>query len=223
MYGYSPEEIIGRHVDILVPDGHKGEIVKILDKLRRGGHFRHFETQRVRKDGTIIDVSLSISPVKDNRGNVIEASTIARDITDRKRIENERLRVQNSFLDSLMNLYGILIIRDFDRKILKWNKNLELVTGYTAEEMRSISLDSLVETVSNETRENVERVTREGKDIMIEANFITKAGKKIPFLVHSTRVEYNGTPALMSIGFDISTQKQAMQELEAFSYSVSIT
>lgn len=87
MYGYRPEEIIGKNVAVLAPPERKSEIVGILERLRRGERIAHFETERVTKDGRRIDVSLSISPVFDEEGKISEAATIARNITDRKRTE----------------------------------------------------------------------------------------------------------------------------------------
>jgi PAS domain S-box-containing protein len=91
MYGYRPDEIIGQSVSMLVPPEHPGEMDDILERLRRGERLQHFETTRRAKNGRILNVSLTISPVCDASGNVIAASTIARDITQIKRAE-EALR-----------------------------------------------------------------------------------------------------------------------------------
>ncbi|PYS33273.1 MAG: hypothetical protein DMG14_32190 [Acidobacteria bacterium] len=90
IFGYSAQEAIGKPVAILIPADHPNEEPEILKKLRAGERIDHYETQRVRKDGRIIDVSLSVSPIKDHRGRIVGASKIARDITERKRIEQER-------------------------------------------------------------------------------------------------------------------------------------
>ncbi len=87
LFGYEPEEIIGRSVLTLIPPDLQYEEPIILRKLRSGERIDHYETQRVRKDGTIVDVSLTISPIKDHTGRVIGASKIARDITERRRAQ----------------------------------------------------------------------------------------------------------------------------------------
>ena len=87
MFGYKPEEVIGKSVTILIPPGHENEEPAILERLRRGERVDHYETIRVRKDGTPLDISLTISPVKDATGKIIGASKIARDITARKQAE----------------------------------------------------------------------------------------------------------------------------------------
>ena len=87
MYGYRPEEIIGKNVALLAPPDRPNEIAGILERLRHGKPTAHFETERVTKDGRRIHVSLSISPVFDEEGKISEAATIARNITDRKKTE----------------------------------------------------------------------------------------------------------------------------------------
>ena len=90
MFGYSADEVVGRSITILFPPDRIGEETQILDQLRRGEHIQHYETLRVRKDGTPINVSISVSPIKDGHGRIIGASKIARDITGRVKFETER-------------------------------------------------------------------------------------------------------------------------------------
>jgi PAS domain S-box-containing protein len=87
MFGYKPEEVIGKSVTILIPPGHENEEPAILERLRRGERVDHYETIRVRKDGAPLDISLTISPVKNATGTIIGASKIARDITASKQAE----------------------------------------------------------------------------------------------------------------------------------------
>lgn len=89
IYGYSAPEVIGKNLRLLIPDDHPNELSCILEKIRNGEIIHHFETVRVRKDGNSIDVSLTLSPIKDSSGRIIGASTIARDITERKKTEKQ--------------------------------------------------------------------------------------------------------------------------------------
>jgi PAS domain S-box-containing protein len=90
MYGYGSEEVVGKPISLIIPQERSGELAKILESVRKGEPVKHLETERVRKDGTKINVSISVSPIKNSAGKVIGAATIARDIGERKRSEAER-------------------------------------------------------------------------------------------------------------------------------------
>ncbi len=91
IYGYSADEVEGKHVSILYPDDRRDELVNIFETLKRGESIPHLETVRKMKAGRLIDVALTISPIRDEAGHITGASTIARDITDRKRAEQEKI------------------------------------------------------------------------------------------------------------------------------------
>jgi two-component system, chemotaxis family, CheB/CheR fusion protein len=90
LFGYAAAEIRGLPINTLIPPDRQEEEVQILERLGRGERIEHYETVRVKKDGTPIDVSLTISPIRDSSGQIIGASKVARDIGDRKRAEMER-------------------------------------------------------------------------------------------------------------------------------------
>jgi PAS domain S-box-containing protein len=91
MFGYTASEAVGRHITLIIPKERHAEEDEVLARLRRGQRVEHFETVRMRKDGTAIDISLTVSPVLSATGMVVGASKIARDISDRKRVERERV------------------------------------------------------------------------------------------------------------------------------------
>lgn len=98
LFGYTAEEAIGKHITLIVPPDRRDEETIILGKLRRGERVDHFETVRQNKDGARLDISLTISPVKDSTGRVIGASKVARDISDRKQME-AKLKAANDQLE----------------------------------------------------------------------------------------------------------------------------
>ena len=120
LFGYTAEEMIGQSILKIIPEDLRGEESEILRKINADERIEHYETRRVRKDGGIVDVSLTISPIKDGNGNIVGSSKIARDISERKKVE--RLMIQseklaatgrmaatiaheiNNPLDSVMNL-----------------------------------------------------------------------------------------------------------------------
>jgi PAS domain S-box-containing protein len=101
LFGYTPEEAIGRPVTILIPPDRLDEETMILARLRRGERIEHFETVRVAKDGRLIDISISISPVRDEAGTIVGASKVARDISLQKKVQREQQEAdarKNEFL-----------------------------------------------------------------------------------------------------------------------------
>jgi len=99
MYGYAAAEIVGRPVNILVAPNRPDEVPQILEKIKRGERVDHFETVRVKKNGEALDVSLTVSPIKDVSGRIVGASTVARDITEQKKLREELTRRAKEILD----------------------------------------------------------------------------------------------------------------------------
>lgn len=90
LYGYPAPEAIGRPIQFLIPPDHDDEEPEILSRIRHGERIEHYETTRVRKDGALISVSLTVSPIRDKSGRIVGASKIVRNITEKKRVEKER-------------------------------------------------------------------------------------------------------------------------------------
>jgi PAS domain S-box-containing protein len=103
LFGYRPDEVIGKPVTILIPPDRQDEEPGILEKIRRGEHIDHYETVRMRRDGSLIDISLTVSPLKDARGRVVGASKIARDVSDRRRNEERRQMLVNELNHRVKN------------------------------------------------------------------------------------------------------------------------
>ena len=90
LFGYTAEQVLGQHISLVIPPERLTEEDEIIASLKEGKQIEHYETERVRRDGQRVTVSLTISPIKDEAGNVVGASKIARDITERKRAESDR-------------------------------------------------------------------------------------------------------------------------------------
>jgi PAS domain S-box-containing protein len=93
MFGWTAVEAIGRHITLIIPQDRRGEENDVLARIRRGERLEHYETVRVTRDGRLLNISLTVSPVKNATGRIIGASKIARDVTARRRLENERDRL----------------------------------------------------------------------------------------------------------------------------------
>ena len=96
IYGYSAEEILGKKVSILEPDHLKGKIKQFVEKIKQGEKVKNYETVRLKKDGTSVNVSLTLSPVLDDSGRVIAISVIARDITERIKAEKSLVKAEDA-------------------------------------------------------------------------------------------------------------------------------
>ena len=95
-HGYSADEIIGKKITILEPDDHKGELFRLAEKVKHGEKIKNYETVRLKKDGTRLNVSITLSPVFDSSGKLIAISTIARDITDRIKAEEALAKTEEA-------------------------------------------------------------------------------------------------------------------------------
>ncbi len=134
LFGYPADEAVGRPVTLLIPPDRLDEERMILDRIRRGERLERYETVRVTRDGQLIDVSLTISPIRDADGRVVGASKIAHDITERKRAEEQLRRSERELTDFFENAPVGLHWVGPDGVILRANRaELELL-GYAAEE-----------------------------------------------------------------------------------------
>jgi PAS domain S-box-containing protein len=130
IFGYTAAEMVGQSMRRLLPPGHEHEEDEILQRIRQGERVEHTESIRKRKDGELIHVSLMISPIRDANGKVVGASKIARDITERKRMERQLQQGQK--MDALGQLTGG-IAHDFNNLLAIILGNLDLLEGQVAD------------------------------------------------------------------------------------------
>ena len=144
IYGYSSEEAIGRSLDTLIPEHRRETEQTIFKKVLGGEPISHYETQRIRKDGSLIDVSIALSPIKNTVGEVVGVSSISSDITERKRAEEALREVQEGFRSAVENApIGVALVStdsDDAGRLLEVNKALTEMTGYSFSELLSSSL-----------------------------------------------------------------------------------
>jgi PAS domain S-box-containing protein len=131
IFGYTAEEMIGRSITTIIPEDLQGDEPIILSKIRSGQRIEHFETERVRKDGRRIHVSLTVSPIRTEDGTIIGAAKIARDITHQKLSEHAADRLAAIVESSDDAIVG----KDLTGIVTNWNKAAERIFGYKAEEI----------------------------------------------------------------------------------------
>jgi len=166
IFGYSEEEAIGRNIGLIIPSDFYDEEGRILDRLRQGQRIEPFDTVRRRKDGTLVDISLTISPIRDDKGQIMGASKIARDITARKRAQRALIEAQNRLSVTLGSIGDAVVATDTTGHVTFVNTVAERLLGYTQSDMMGRPLQSVFRIVNEDTRQQVanpvDRVLAEG-------------------------------------------------------------
>lgn len=192
VFGYKPEEAIGKPVYILIPPDHADEEPAILDRIRRGERTDHYETIRVRKDGTLLNISLTVSPIRDASGKIIGASKIARDISEQKRTETHlstlarksEHRTKNilSNVQAIVKLTEAENVADFKKAIegriqaVSNVNNLFVETRWAGAELRALVTQEL----APYRKADGQRVRIEGPELLLEPNM----GQTFAVVVH---------------------------------------
>lgn len=206
MFGYTSDEIIGRPVAILIPEERFGEEEDIMEKLFRGEFIRHYETERIKKDGTIFPVSLSISSIRNAENEIVGAAKIIRDITERKKLEALHQALFESIID------GVIIINTRGL-IQSVNPAVVDLFGYTPEEVIGQNVSMLMPdpyaTAHDGYLDNY-LTTGERKIIGIgrEVVALQKNGSTFPIDLTVTEVKVGENRLFAGIVRDISQRKQ---------------
>jgi PAS domain S-box-containing protein len=176
IFGYSASEVVGSPISILIPENRKDEEPRILKRIQNGETIDHYETVRQCKDGRLIDISLTVSPVVNSSGEIIGASKIARDITQRKFADKQLARLA-AIVESSDDA---IISKDLNGKIMTWNDGAEALFGYSAEEAIGAYVNMLIpKDLVNEEPMILERIGRGEKIDHYETIRRRKDGKLV--------------------------------------------
>ena len=147
IFGYTADEMIGKSIAVLSSPSRPREMEQILERVRRGQRVDSLDTERVRKDGRVIQISLTVSPIRDAKGRVVGASKIARDITARKNTEAQ-LRAKSAQLEEFAHALNLAsaMVRTIGGEILFWGQGLEALYGWSAEEAIGRNVHELLAT-----------------------------------------------------------------------------
>ena len=216
IFGYVEAEVLGRPMLLLIPPDRLAEEPEILRRIAGGERVAHFETVRVRKDGVRINISVAISPVRDEGGRIVGASTIARDTTERTRLE-ERLREMEERFTLLFHdsPVAINLSRASDGVIVEANRAWVQLTGYTtAEAVGRTGPDlGLVDRASRER--GWDRLRQEGLIPPTEYTLRTRDGASRVVLASSKVLAVAGEPHALGSMLDVTAWKEAEKRLRA--------
>jgi two-component system sensor histidine kinase/response regulator len=217
LYGYTAEEAVGQSIDIIVPPDRPDEMPRILDRVRRGERIDHYETRRQRKDGSIVDVSVAISPITDRTGTLIGAAAIARDLTERKRVAEALQIAETRYREFVEDANDMVYTHDLAGTFTALNRAAERLTGYTRDQIGTITVADIVapEYLALAVDTTLRQIAGE-QPAAYELEIISKDGRRIPVEVNTRLVERDGIPvAIQGIARDITERRRAAAALRA--------
>ncbi len=207
IFGYTADEMIGQPIIRLMTEAYYPEEAEILRRVRAGQRIEHYETKRFRKNGEPVDVSLTISPIRDRTGTIIGSSKIAHDISDRRRSEEARFRLA-SIVDSAEDA---IVSKTLEGIITSWNEAATRMFGYQPGEIIGHSVLRLIPPELHEEEREILRKLRAGERIEhYETERVKKNGERLEVSLTISPIR-DGSGKIIGgskIAHDISGQKQ---------------
>ena len=210
IFGYTAEEMIGKPISVIAAPSRPHEMADILKRIRRGERIERHETERRRKDGAVIPILLTVSPILDKRGRIIGASKIAQDIT--------AARLAQARLDQMSHAFDLapMMVRDLDDRIILWTTGLERLYGYTAAEAVGQITPELLKTEFvvpvQEIREELSRNGRWEGDLI---RFHRDGHRVIVATQWVLHRDQSGTAvSILEINIDVSEERRSQAMLE---------
>ena len=243
IFGYTAAEMIGRPIAVIAAPGHLDEMPTILERIRRGERIDHYQTLRRAKDGSLVNVSLTVSPVRDASGRIIGASKIARDITAQVRAQNEIAEHRERLRVTLQSLGDAVISTDFQGAVTYLNPVAERLTGWSNSEAAGAPLPEVFCIVNEETRKPAEspvaKALREGHVVGLANHTVLISRSGVEFCIDDSAApirDSSGAITGVVLVFRDSTDKRnaqkkiesqtvelrrAITDLNQFAYAVS--
>jgi diguanylate cyclase (GGDEF)-like protein/PAS domain S-box-containing protein len=228
LYGYSAAEAIGRPISIIVPPSRTDEMTGLIEQIRAGERVEDLETERRRKDGSLVPVSLTVSPIMDDTGRVVGASAIARDITERRRSEEAVRRSEERVSGLLQSAPDAIVVVDQEGMITLANEQAEKMFGYDVGEL----LGQQVEVLVPEALREVHLLHR--KDYMADTRTrpmgfgldlvaVRKDGTEFPVEVGLSSMRVPEGVLVTAIVSDITERRRAEEQVSFLAYHDKLT
>jgi PAS domain S-box-containing protein len=222
LYGFTAQEAIGQPMSMIVPSDRHAELGGIMERIIGGERVEHLETVRLKKDGTRVDVSLTVSPIKNVYNEVVGASKIARNISEQKRVR-EALRTNEARKTAFFRTaLDCIISIDDEGRVLEFNPAAERTFGYREDEVRGQELATLI--IPPAMREQHRRglahylATGEGPvlDRRLEMTGMRSDGTELPVELTVTRILVDGPPVFTAHVRDITDRKELENQLRQY-------
>jgi PAS domain S-box-containing protein len=217
IFGYTATEMIGKPIHVIASPDRPNEMRQILNRVRRGERIEHLETQRRRKDGRLIHVSLTVSPILDGSGRIIGASKIARDITERKTTE-DLLKSRTAQLDEFAHALDLApaMVRTPKGRILFWGHGLQTLFGWTAAEAKGRISHELLATEFPLALAEIEKELRQRGEWQGELQQRHKDGRLLivasRWAIH--RASAGESASVLELDLDMTEQRLAQSMIE---------
>ncbi len=234
IYGYTAEEMIGKNISVLIPPEFRDEMPELMERIRKGEKVEHFESVRIRKDGSRVEVSLTISPVRDEGGKIVGASIIARDITERtaelekttellKREMAERESAEQFLEQVFEGMRDAIAITDLEGRFLLVNGEFERGTGWKREEVigkTTVEIGLMTDEESRKIEKDLIPKLIEGPEIRnYETTITRKDGSTFPVLMNWSLLKDPSKPSKVIVSaIDITELRRAEQSLRDQEY-----
>jgi PAS domain S-box-containing protein len=217
LYGYAAEEAIGRNGAILMPPGREGETQEFIKRMLRGDRGFGFETQRLRKDGSLLDVALALSPVRDAAGDITAISIIAHDISERVRAELELRESEEKFSAAFHASPDLMDITKLsDGTFLEVNEGFTQLLGFARAEAVGKSTTELAIWADPADRATfVASLEESGHASELDTTLRRKDGTLVACIISARTIEVRGEACALWVFHDISERKRAEEALRA--------
>ncbi|HTX40905.1 MAG TPA: PAS domain S-box protein [Acidobacteriaceae bacterium] len=206
IFGYAPEEVIGKPIAMLAWPGYQNDTQELLRRVRNDEVVEHHETLRRHKDGRRLIISLTLSPIRDDAGRLIGISKVARDITQQR--EREELATRQTKL--LDQAYEPIIVRDHGDRIVYWNKGAERLYGWTAAHALGRTTHDLLKTEFPVALEEIANQLEEEGHWEGELVHTTRAGQRVTVLSRWMRELGVGDSHVLETNVDMSERQQRL-------------